>query len=412
MIGDIHIALKVVSYTGWAATTALGFLGSWVWNFTQDNPDNPTEKMLTPQGRWAIAVFLFSLVCSIASSVLSEINAAKQAEVAKAEKQNLLGQLTLLRGQNHDLSARLTQVLRKHGIWDLAAADRGLHDKLQHLRQGIRGRAEERERLTKLSGQAIPFDALAIFASFNLSGQSLRRNRYWTEELAGIIAFMEADVVFLQEIPDQQVLRSFRKLLPEYDIRWLSLSSLPLHMGLALLYRRATVELVDEPDIVGDDNQFARVPISQKIKIDDVEMRVVNLHLFYGDGRPGNQRRRDELQSLLRLVEKHYPGEKLVLGGVFQWDAKNPEMNELRKRGFLLTSEDLPDDADETPMTSRPHRYSQFALNAGLAPFYIRGSARYEDLRLLYPDFKREDWRRFVDHSPLLIALRLDAADR
>lgn len=392
--------LNIISYAGWIAATLVGILGSWKWNLTQPDPDDASRKNLSPKGRWVLGIFIFSLICSLTSSILSDIIAAKDRQKAITEKNLLHGRLELLRGQNDDLNSRLTQVLRRHGIWDIAAGDRVLHDKLMHLRKSIPGRAEERGRIEKLLGKPIPFDGLGIMASFNLNAMSLKRNPYWTEELAGIISFMEADVVFLQEIPDQNSLLAFRKLLPQYDVRWLRFGNLRYRTGLAILYRRATVDLIDEPEIIGEQDQFARLPITQRIKLGDMDMRVVNLHLTAS--RDGD--RINELKSLLKFVSQRYRKSDLILAGVFQWDERRPQMGILREHGFYLVTGELPEDATESPISSRIYRFSNLALSENVKTFYITGSVHYLDLRSIYPNLTREDWRGFVDHNPLLIA--------
>ena len=199
-------------------------------------------------------------------------------------------------------------------------------------------------------------------------------------------------------------------MLPQYEFRYLNIGK--FNSGRAILYRRATVELIDEPEPIYDATVFGYVPITQRVRIGSLTFRLVNVHLSWG-GREGHnsKMRSEELQAFQEWIrhQKKRGKEPLLIGGMFFWDLDRPEMKSFQNEGFFFPGTELPDGANESPFQDKVRRYSQFVLDDSLKSRYIRKSIRYEDLRHIYPEFKEyKDWMNFLDNNPLLITLRVD----
>jgi len=91
------IFFKVVEYVGWAATTILGVGGSWLWNFTVDDPDRPGHRVMTPIGRKALVAVVVSLVCAVGGMIYNDVNAAAARKALQREKEFVQQQLDALR---------------------------------------------------------------------------------------------------------------------------------------------------------------------------------------------------------------------------------------------------------------------------------------------------------------------------
>ena len=92
------------------------------------------------------------------------------------------------------------------------------------------------------------------------------------------------DVVWLQEISRQEQLQTLRRLLPQYELRWANIAERKYPgTGLAMLYRRATVTILGEPeyppqvigrDSAGNEVRWNRLPFAQTIRIGNLKCRV------------------------------------------------------------------------------------------------------------------------------------------
>ncbi len=419
----LDLIIKFVGYIGWITTTALGVGGSWFWNFTEDDPDDQHKKRLTPAGKRAVVFMVLAVLCAVTSTTYTEIKSHFTAITSNQEKRELQSKIDDVKNQNRELNTTVRQLLQRHGILEFAVGDRHLQELLTTFEPHIRGREQERQRLELLTGGQIPFGSLILFATFNLRdsfGKEQVSDRI--QKISTVLTLMEADVIWLQEVRSNQQVRTLRKLLPQYDFRWQNVG--PRQgghgTGLAMLYRKATVELVGEPETLpafsrdhnteyGSEFTWYRVPFAQTVQIGDLRFQVVNIHLRWGGGRnKGIEMRARELELLQRWAKGRKSKDPIVVGGVFQWPLNNPNMDILRGAGWILPTAELPSDATESTVSKVIRRYSHFALSPSFGKNYISNSIRYQQLRPIYPDWTPKQWRNFADHNPLLLALRVE----
>jgi endonuclease/exonuclease/phosphatase family metal-dependent hydrolase len=400
---------KILAYVSSIATVLLGIAGSWFWNFTRTNPKIPSTKMLTKAGKIALPLMVVTACCAITSSIYLEIRSYKSAKMEFERKMRMEGRLTELQTQNEDLRERITQVLKRQGIWEHAQSDRELYNILQNITVKMRGRGGERKRLEEINDEAYPFGSLGIIATFNFKWLTKHRIEKREKELAGIILGLEADVIFLQEIGHQNALNALRRFLPQYDCRWINLSSRERasFTGLAILYRRATVSILSEPEII--QGEFYRIPFVQTIKLGDVLMDVANIHLIWGrrGASSNNMEWLKERDDLITWTKKRKSDVPLIIAGSFQRKAGAKEMLKFQELGYFLPALQLPPDESESTISKNVIRHSQFCLSPDLKNKYLKNSIHYEDLRLLFPNYTIEDWRKFADHNPLVMSLRV-----
>ena len=264
------------------------------------------------------------------------------------------------------------------------------------------------------------FGSVAILATFNLRDTSHGDpvpDRL--QKVAAIISLMEADIVWLQEISKQVQLQTLRRLLPQYELRWANVGSAQgaPGTGLAMLYRKATVEILGEPELfpsvprTASDTAFRwyRVPFSQTVRVGTLKCQLVNVRLYWGASSGERlQRRVEELKELVRWIERRKSEDPLIIAGCFNWPLDDPHMKTLQKPRLFFPSTKLPADATESCHGEIIKRYSHFALSTSIESCYIEGSVRYQELTPLYPDWSASEWSNFADLNPLLIALRVD----
>ena len=413
------IIFKIIGYLGWLTTTALGICGSWFWTFTEEDPNNPNRKRLTPAGRKAKNIMIISVVFAVASTTYTEVNSYFSSIIEKEDKIRLQGNLDEMRLENSELSLTVRQLLRRHGLLKYAAGDRNLRSLIESFIPHIRGREEERARLSEMTNQALPFGSIGILATFNLRDPSRKEpvpDRM--QRLATIISLMEADIVWLQEISKQYQLQTLRQLLPHYEVRWANVGrkqGAP-GTGLAMLYRKATVDILGEPEFLpniiskeGDkETPWYRVPFTQTIRIGKLNCQLLNVRLFWG-GASGTrlERRIKEMNALLKWLTQRRTKDPIIIGGCFNWALEDTYMTDLRNTGFYFPTAYLPINATESSYSKNIRRYSHFCLSPDLKENYIQGSVRYQSVKPLFPDWSEKQLREFADLKPLLITLRV-----
>ena len=418
----LTIIFKLVGYLGWLITTALGIGGSWFWNFTETDPDDSDRKRLTPAGRRAIFVMAMSVTCAVLSTSYNEIRSFYDAKAKAIEKRNLedkfegLEQQNVgLAQQNRELSVTVHQLLSRHGLLELSAGDRNLQDLFERFEPHVRGREEERQRLSKLNNKPIHFGSMGLLATFTLRDFG-RQASDRLQQMACIISLMEADIVWLQELRDVDQLRVLRRMLPQYDVRWGNVGRRPSApgTGLAMLYRRATVDVLDEPQFFpswrqsegSEEYTWYRVPFSQTVRVGDLKLQIVNLKLYWGSSSgPKLERRLKELDELTKWIDRRKSDDALIIAGQFNWDTDHDQMKRLAEMGFFIPTDLLPEEATESSYNETVRRYSHFVLSKEIEGRYINGSVRYQPLRPLFPDLTDKELMMVADHKPLLIAI-------
>jgi cell division protein FtsL len=396
-IMEISHIIKIISYIGWILTTAVGIVGSYFYNYTTEIPGDITSKALTSHGKLALILIVISFFIALVSSVYNEYSQYKSSIKEIEYKENLKGQISLLTRENQDLNESVTQVLRKQGIWQLAKSDKKLNEFLLHIQKSIPGRADVREKLNEKNDQDFKFGSIAILTNFQLRLLGKNRSDESFENIAGVLIGLESDIIFLQEILDVEALMFLKKYLPHYEVRWFNMDKQYLSSGSAMLYRKSSVELLNEPIVIGKPNEFYRNPIAQTIKIGNQILTVVNIHIKWGDNL---KIRRQELTGLLDYLNKLYNHSKLIIAGAFQLKSQDQIFQKFFDAGYFM-----PDFGNN----NSDLKYNNFLLSNDISNLYIENSAEILKIKDIFSNFEEKDIRKTVsDHNPLNIVLDIN----
>lgn len=202
-------------------------------------------------------------------------------------------------------------------------------------------------------------------------------------------------------------------------------------------------EIVLPPNsLVGGPLQFARTPFIASFEVDDLTINLVTVHIIYGDSSAGLERRKEEIESLTKLLSKRAKSEYdsdadacfMLLGDFNIVGRKHNTMVALESNGFQI-----PNDLKELPGSNvkQDKFYDQIAiwkgksrrnttnkivpLRAGIFDFFdvvyrIKDENTYHSF-MCKPDGSKykyySTWRTYQmsDHLPMWIELQTDFSD-
>jgi hypothetical protein len=389
--------IKIISYIGWIITTVVGIVGSYFYNYTTEVQGDITSKALTSHGKLALILIVISFFIALTSSIFNEYSQYKSNIKEIEYKENLKGQIALLTKENQDLNESVTQVLKKQGIWQLAKSDKKLNEFLLQVQNNISGRADIRQKLSEKNQKNYQFGSIGIITNFQLRLLSKRRPSESLENIAGVLIGLESDIIFLQEILDVEALMFLKKYLPHYEVRWFNINKKHLSSGMAMLYRKASVELINEPIVIGKPDEFYRNPIAQTVKIGNKILTVVNIHIIWGND---TKKRREELTVFLNYLNKLFDHSGLIISGAFQLPKSDQIFKKFFDEGYFI-----PDFVNG----DRDVRYNYFVLSKDISNLYIEKSAEVLKLKDVFSDYDEKYIRNTVsDHNPLNIVLDIN----
>jgi hypothetical protein len=106
-----------------------------------------------------------------------------------------------------------------------------------------------------------------------------------------------------------------------------------------------TAEIVLPPNsLLGDPHQFARTPFIASFQAGWLKINLATLHIYYGEGDPGMQRRKEEIQRLTAILSKRAKSDKdsdadsyfIALGDFNIVSPEHETMHALESNGFMI----------------------------------------------------------------------------
>ena len=242
------------------------------------------------------------------------------------------------------------------------------------------------------------------------------------EFAARCILGLRPDILAIQEVWSEEALHQLADRLPGYGL------SIPPDLattGLAYLYRRETVSLLEAPSriFIEDNYDFSyRPPFVLKIRFGDLDLTLVNLHLkCCGDGLIGTDywdeelRREKSVLALKEHIEENWSEEAVIVLGDWNDSLTDPVPHNV----FRAFTEDpthyqfADRDIAEGPSSNwsfpyYPSHLDHILITNELFDAFESSESQAQTLRLesLFPGGLDEYWSYLSDHRPTGMRLK------
>jgi endonuclease/exonuclease/phosphatase family metal-dependent hydrolase len=245
-----------------------------------------------------------------------------------------------------------------------------------------------------------PVGPTVRIATWNLRQFSESRKGMDVSAIADVIRSNQFDLVAIQEVKKDG--EAVDRLLNILGSPWRAASLSDVtgnHERFAFIYNSDHVSEIGTPRFIAtaDAVIFDRVPYQQSFRAGNFDFMLITVHLYYGEGREGRERRRREVETLARFVKKYasfaQEHDVIVLG----------DLNETRGQENLryFTSEGWESLNVEPTNLGSKEVYDNLLID----PKYTRewngraGAIRFDETRFANDD--REAIQRISDHRPV-----------